>query len=72
MCTERAILADKLEKHLVALDRWHEAPAEAQRLAEAAGGERMPHGIGYTEETGWFVLCTAGQGPCIVWMEKEE
>lgn len=59
-----------LESKMIPVSDWSTAPAQARELAEQGTRERVPTGIGWDEKLGWFVLCTAGQGPCLVWKEK--
>lgn len=65
----------KLEKKLIPPNKWNEVPKQLieealkQPLNEAS--KEVPLGIGYTEETGWYILMS-GQGPFIFWMENED
>lgn len=60
-----------LERKMIPVDRWNEAPEHAQKLAQEGTDEGVPTGIGKDEKLGWFVICSAGQGPMLVWSENE-
>lgn len=60
-----------LERKMIPVDRWGDAPEHAQKLAQEGTDDGIPTGIGKDEKLGWFVICTAGQGPMLVWSEKD-
>ena len=68
-------LAWALEKHLIHWKEYdqHSPPADLKKHIDEndACEEPMPMGLGYHEKTGYFVVVSAGQGPCIVGIEKE-
>lgn len=47
-----------IANHIAAIDQW-------------GGGCVEPMGLGYKEETGYFLL-GSGQGPGVIWMEKPQ
>lgn len=63
----------ELEKHLISKEKWGIVP---QKVIDALGEpleeavKSGPVGVGYTKETGWFILM-CGQGPFIFWLERE-
>lgn len=69
----------ELEKSLIPSENWnarykdmHPKCQDLVREMEldpfSQGG---PIGIGFREDTGWFILCS-GQGPFIHWIENDE
>lgn len=66
-----------LEQHLIPKDRWDAntrspIPHAARKVAAESEAEGVPTGIGWTEERGFYVLTTAGQGPVVIWPEPKE
>jgi hypothetical protein len=63
--------AMNLETHIITWGEWQtmDVPDECRKTALQCNSEGIPTAVGYTEETGWFVLCS-GQGPMIAWIEK--
>lgn len=63
-------LAWAMEGNLINYDEWDQhlskLPEKPRKLLE----EDIPVGLGYHEQTGYFVIASAGQGPCIGWIEK--
>jgi hypothetical protein len=65
-----------LEKDLIPPERWKRLYKTTMpdivkhefELQLKAGGSI---GIGRNKKLGWFILVTAGQGPCLVWQEKK-
>ena len=47
-------------------------PKKALNLYNDESELGIPTGIGYDDEFGWFVLQTMGQGPQLLWCEKED
>lgn len=61
--------AMEVERFLLPLERWTEAPREAQEVVfDSMGGG--PVGIAKHPDKGWFVVMS-GQGPFIAWREGE-
>ena len=52
-------------------DLMAQAPAAAVKAAEESDAEGISTGGGKHEDIGFYVICTAGQGPCIVWTESD-
>lgn len=61
-----------LENKLVGEVRRKQAPRKALEIYEDEALQGVPTGIGYDETLGWFVLQTSGQGPYLIWSEREE
>jgi hypothetical protein len=63
----------ELEQYLIVPDSWdkilHHIPNELHEEIRN-DGRGYSIGVGYREDTGWFVLA-CGQGPCIIWMERD-
>lgn len=58
----------QLERHLIPVERWSEAPTEAQKIANEQSAQGCPTGIARNPETGTYVvLQSSGQGPYIIW-----
>ncbi len=68
-------LAWALEKHLISWQEYdqHSPPAWLKKhLDENEADEQpIPMGLGYHKQTGYFITCSAGQGPCIVGIEND-
>lgn len=62
-----------LEKHLINYNEWllHENNIPKEKWDILMDKESGPTGLGYTDETGYYILGT-GQGPFVIWMEKEK
>lgn len=59
------------EKDLIPPDRWPELYEQMLlECKEVVGGPPDCTGIGKSEKLGWFI-CGSGQGPCLLWSEKE-
>ena len=58
-----------LEKYLIPVDQWQDAPPDVRRMAEEGHKEGIPVGVGWCIERGWFILHT-GQGPYIAWAQR--
>ena len=60
-----------LEGNLINPNKWEEhknnVPPEKWALLHDESG---PIGLGFTPETGYYIIAS-GQGPFVVWMEKE-
>lgn len=63
--------ASNLESKLIPTNRWDEAPKSARLLAEEESAHGVPTGIAFDPEHGWFVIQSSGQGPYIIWSERE-
>lgn len=68
----------ELERQMISSSEWDKIPQEAHEMFKEVLHESLedacksgPTGVGYTEETGWFILMS-GQGPFIFWMENED
>jgi hypothetical protein len=71
---DRALLAWEVEGYLVepeALDDCG-APERALQVLQEQSGRQVPVGVARHPHHGWFVLVSMGQGPQIVWWEKED
>ncbi len=65
-------LAFELERHMVDYEKGLKLlPEEVRKEVEEATADRIPTGVAVHPEHGLAVLQTAGQGPCIMWMENE-
>lgn len=58
-----------LEKFLIKPKDWNKAPPEAQAIAKKSSKGGVPTGIAYDPRNGWYVICSAGQGPFVIWSE---
>lgn len=58
-----------LERVMLPIKRWHEAPKEVQKQAQEAVDEGIPTGIAHSEKRGWCII-QSGQGPYIAWSER--
>jgi hypothetical protein len=63
--------AMELERKLIETSDWPCAPKAAYELALEESKQGVPTGIAYHPTEGWFVLQTSGQGPYIIWQEKQ-
>lgn len=52
-------------------DTREDIPAEALRLAKKESATGVPTGITNHPKYGWMVLQTSGQGPYLVWSERD-
>ncbi len=61
-----------LEKYMIPFAEWDScsAPQECKDIAYEEHNSGYSAGIGYHESTGWFVLVSAGQGPCLSYSER--
>ena len=63
-----------LEDGLISPGRWKrfydKMPKECRDVMDYPPPE--PHGIGHHPKLGWYILCTAGQGPMLEWSEHKE
>jgi len=66
-----------VEQHLVPWS-WYEdlsahleIPAHALEAFRLSAEDGTPTGIAHHPEHGWCVIATAGQGPMLIWAEKE-
>jgi hypothetical protein len=46
-------------------------PEDAKRIFKEETAQRVPTGIGYQVDLGWFVLQSSGQGPYLIWQENK-
>jgi len=63
-----------LEESLVPPERWNScgAPPDAVALARAESESGVPTGLAHAPRLGWVVLQSSGQGPYVIWSEREE
>lgn len=71
---EAGRLAWALEGHLISSEDLvhHSPPTWLSDMVEEndASEQPMPMGLGFHEKTGYFVVCSQGQGPAICGIEK--
>lgn len=58
-----------LENFLIKKSQQEDVP---KFVLDKLSRDGYPEAIGHTEKTGWYILSSGGQGPCIDWMENEE
>lgn len=65
-------LAFELEAHMIPWNQLETCgcPTECIVIAKEISQDGVPTGFGQHPFHGWFVICTAGQGPVIVFLEK--
>ena len=60
-----------LEQKLISPNVWSTSvPSHIRKLAKESWD--IPHGIGQSEQFGWFIIGTAGQGPFIIYVEYQK
>ena len=60
----------ELESQLLPKSEWSKAPQVAQDIVTKDTAEGIPSGIGRNDELGFFVISSSGQGPMLLWSEK--
>ena len=64
-------LAWEAEKYLIPSEEWDTSGVPPEALAVVEKSRGVPVGIARHPKYGWIVLESSGQGPYVVWWERE-
>jgi hypothetical protein len=60
----------ELERKMIRTSAWTLAPRTVYDSALTSSKKGISTGIGFDDRVGWYILCTAGQGPCLDYCER--